>query len=199
MSDKRAQIIKMAKKSFIERGFAETSMDEISRLAKVSKGGLYHHFSSKDEILMAIFVENQEQMRKKGPELFQKKEKMRSDLGKFYDHLDLQHDLMTIWLQAISETKNNSEFRRLVLERRRQLEDITLLQFKELQKMGFLKNYDKKELSQIAKGSLALVKGCALDELTGDDRKMVKKAWMSTMYAIFSSSKKKPIKKDNHV
>ena len=191
MSDKRTQIIDVAKKSFVKRGFAETSMDEISRLANVSKGGLYHHFSNKDEILMAIFVENQEQMRNQGPKLFQKKEKMRRDLGKFYDNLDLQQDLMTIWLQAISETKNNSEFRRLVLERRRQLENITLLQFKELQKLGFLKNYDKKELSQIAKGSLALVKGCALDELTGDDKKMVKKAWISTMYAIFSSSKKK--------
>ena len=192
MSDKRAQIIKMAKKSFIEKGFAETSMDEISRLAKVSKGGLYHHFSSKDEIIMAIFVENQEQMRKKGPELFQRKEKMRNDLNKFYENLDMQHDLMTIWLQAISETKNNSKFQELVLERRRHLENLTLLQFQKLQKIGFLKNYDEKELSQIAKGSLALVKGCALDELTGDDRKRVKKAWVSTMYAIFSSSKKKP-------
>jgi len=191
MSDKRTQIIKMSKKSFIKRGFAETSMDEISRLAKVSKGGLYHHFSSKDEILMAIFVENQEQMRKKGPKLFQKKEKMRNDLGKFYDNMDLQHDLMTIWLQAISETKNNSKFQELVLERRRHLEGLTLLQFKKLQKIGFLKNYDEKELSQIGKGSLALIKGCALDELTGDERKTVKKAWISTMYAIFTSSKKK--------
>ena len=191
MSDKRAQIIKMAKKSFIERGFAETSMDEISRLAKVSKGGLYHHFSGKDEILMAIFVENQEQMRKKGPELFKKKEKIRNDLGKFYENLDMQHDLMTIWLQAISETKNNSKFQKLMLERRRHLEDLTLLQFQKLQKMGFLKNYDEKELSQMGKGSLALIKGCALDELTGDDKSTVKKAWVSTMYALFTSSKKK--------
>ena len=191
MSDKREQIIKMAKKSFIERSFAETSMDEISRLAKVSKGGLYHHFSSKDEILMAIFVENQEQMRKKGPELFQKKEKIRNDLGKFYENLDMQYDLMTIWLQAISETKNNLKFQELVLERRRHLEDLTLLQFQKLQKMGFFKNYDEKELSQIGKGSLALIKGCALDDLTGDDKRTVKKAWVSTMYAIFTSSKKK--------
>ncbi len=192
MSDKRAQIIKMAKKSFIERGFTETSMDEISRLAKVSKGGLYHHFSGKDDILMAIFVENQEQMGKNGPELFQKKEKIKNDLGKFYENLDMQHDLMTIWLQAVSETKNNSKFRELVLERRRYLEDLTLLQFKKLQKMGFLKNYNEKELSHIGKGSLALIKGCALDELTGDDKMTVKKAWVSTMHALFTSSKKKP-------
>ena len=191
MSDKRAQIIKMAKKSFIKKGFAETSMDEISRLSKVSKGGLYHHFSGKDKILMAIFVEKQEQMRKKGPELFQKKGKMRNDLSKFYENLDMQYDLITIWLQAISETKNNSKFQALVLERRRHLENLTLLQFQKLQKIGFLKNYDEKDLSQIGKGSLALIKGCALDELTGDDKRTVKKAWVSTMYAIFTSSKKK--------
>ena len=123
MTDIRDKIIDVAKKSFTQRGFAETTMDEISRLSNVSKGGLYHHFSSKDEILMSIFIENQEKTRKTGSDLFRKKERIISDLGKFYDDLDLQQDLMTIWLQAISETKNNSKFQKLVLERRKQLEE----------------------------------------------------------------------------
>ena len=168
-------------------------MDEISRLSKVSKGGLYHHFSSKDEILMSIFIENQEKTRKTGSDLFRKKERIISDLGKFYDDLDLQQDLMTIWLQAISETKNNSKFQKLVLERRKQLEELTLTQFKKFQKMGFLRNYDEKELFLIGKGSLALIKGCALDNLTGDDQKITKKVWINTMHAIFVSSKKKSV------
>ena len=189
MTNIRDRIITAAKKSFIQKGFSDTSMDEISRLAKVSKGGLYHHFSGKDEILMSIFVENQEKTRKSGNQLFNKKEKIIQDLGKFYDSLDLQHDLMTIWLQAISETKNNSKFQRLVLERRKQLEDLTLTQFKKFQNMGFLRNYGEKELFLIGKGSLALVKGCALDELTGDDRRITKKVWVNTMYALFVSSK----------
>ena len=193
MTDIRDKIIDAAKKSFIQRGFAETTMDEISRLSKVSKGGLYHHFSSKDEILMSIFVENQERTRKTGSDLFRKKERIISDLGKFYDNLDLQQDLMTIWLQAISETKNNSKFQKLVLERRKQLEELTWIQFKKFQKMGFLRNYNEKELFLIGKGSLALIKGCALDNLTGDDLKITKKVWINTMNAILVSSKKKPV------
>ena len=188
-ASKRNKIIQVAKDRFIKKGFANTSMDEISRLAKVSKGGLYHHFSTKNEILMAIFVENQENVRKKGPELFQKKEKIISDLGKFYDSLDLQRNLMSIWFQALSDTKNNSEFQRMMLERRQYLEGVTLLQFQEFQSLGFLQNYERKDLSKLAKGSLALIKGCALDTLTGDDDKVVKKAWISTMHAILVSKK----------
>ena len=193
MTDIRDKIIDVAKNSFIKRGFAETTMDEISRLSKVSKGGLYHHFSSKDEILMSIFVENQERTRKTGSDLFRKKDKIISDLGKFYDNLDLQQDLMAIWLQAISETKNNSKFQKLVLERRTQLEELTLIQFKKFQKMGFLRNYDDKELFLIGKGSLALIKGCALDNLTGDNGKITKNVWVNTMNAILVSSKKNPV------
>ncbi len=123
-ASKRDKIIKVAKSRFIKKGFANTSMDEISVLAKVSKGGLYHHFSTKDEILMTIFVENQENVRKKEPKLFEKKEKIMSDLGKFYDSLDLHRDLMSIWFQALGDTKNNSKFQRLMLERRHTLREL---------------------------------------------------------------------------
>lgn len=77
----------------------------------------------------------------------------------------------------------------MILERRRHLENLSLLQFQKFQTLGFLKNCNKKELSQLAKSSLALVKGCALDTLTGDEDKIVKKMWGSTMYVLLVSQK----------
>jgi AcrR family transcriptional regulator len=47
-------IAKAAAKLFNEKGYLETSMDGISSAAKLSKGGIYHYFSSKNEILYFI-------------------------------------------------------------------------------------------------------------------------------------------------
>ena len=47
-------IAKAAVKLFDEKGYLETSMDYISTAAKLSKGGIYHYFSSKNEILYFI-------------------------------------------------------------------------------------------------------------------------------------------------
>jgi AcrR family transcriptional regulator len=50
--ERTGEIIQAAVDEFLENGYDGTSMDSIARRAGVSKGGLYHHFSSKDEILL---------------------------------------------------------------------------------------------------------------------------------------------------
>jgi TetR/AcrR family transcriptional regulator, cholesterol catabolism regulator len=50
----RQEILRMSARLFRERGYDATSMNDISAALKLSKGGLYHHFRSKDEILFHI-------------------------------------------------------------------------------------------------------------------------------------------------
>jgi AcrR family transcriptional regulator len=52
--EKTAAIGKMAAALFNQKGYLETSMDDISVTAQLSKGGIYHYFSSKHEILYFI-------------------------------------------------------------------------------------------------------------------------------------------------
>jgi AcrR family transcriptional regulator len=47
------EIIDAAVGVFLEKGYEGASMDLIAKKAGLSKGGLYHHFKSKDEILLA--------------------------------------------------------------------------------------------------------------------------------------------------
>lgn len=47
-------IAKVSAQLFSTRGYLETSMDDIAGAAKVTKGGVYHYFGSKDEILYFI-------------------------------------------------------------------------------------------------------------------------------------------------
>jgi AcrR family transcriptional regulator len=46
------QIIDAAVVEFVEKGYEQTSMQSIAKQAGLTKGGLYYHFKSKDEILM---------------------------------------------------------------------------------------------------------------------------------------------------
>lgn len=52
---RREQIIEAATRLFHVQGFHATSMDEIGTAAGITGPGLYRHFSSKDDILLAVF------------------------------------------------------------------------------------------------------------------------------------------------
>jgi len=81
------KIIQSAIKQFAKKGYALTSMDEIAKSANVSKGGLYHHFPSKEELFVSLCGTNQQELQQSFSKLFQKKENLMLDLGKFYDVL----------------------------------------------------------------------------------------------------------------
>ena len=49
--DSRQEILHTAGRLFQQQGYDATSMNDIAAALKLSKGGLYHHFQSKDEIL----------------------------------------------------------------------------------------------------------------------------------------------------
>jgi AcrR family transcriptional regulator len=54
---RRAQILAAAQSCFGRHGYHKTKMDDIVREAGLSKGSLYWHFESKDEIFFALFDE----------------------------------------------------------------------------------------------------------------------------------------------
>ncbi len=51
----REALVASAVALFTERGYGRTSLDEITRRARVTKGALYHHFSGKQAVFEAAF------------------------------------------------------------------------------------------------------------------------------------------------
>ena len=47
-------ILDSAEKLFIEKGYEKTSLQDIINATNLSKGAIYHHFSSKEEIFLRI-------------------------------------------------------------------------------------------------------------------------------------------------
>lgn len=55
----RRHLLQHARKLFAQKGYADSSTDEVVRRAHVTKGALYHHFSNKLELYRAV-VEDME-------------------------------------------------------------------------------------------------------------------------------------------
>ena len=87
----RKQIIEAAFELFANEGYAKTSIASVAKSADVSKGLIYHYFSSKQEILEAIFdqlVQLGDQMIR-FPEGFTAKDKIRQIIEQtfaFFEH-----------------------------------------------------------------------------------------------------------------
>ena len=58
----REKILNTATQLFIQKGSEKTSMQDIAQTAGISKGAIYHHFKSKDEIVLAVLRSRQELM-----------------------------------------------------------------------------------------------------------------------------------------
>jgi AcrR family transcriptional regulator len=54
-ADTKSALMSAARKLFATQGYHKTSTDQILEVADVSRGSLYHHFSSKQEIFYAVF------------------------------------------------------------------------------------------------------------------------------------------------
>jgi AcrR family transcriptional regulator len=52
---RKDQILAAALGRFAQQGYFETRMDDIVRESGLSKGALYHHFASKEEVFMGLF------------------------------------------------------------------------------------------------------------------------------------------------
>ncbi len=54
--DRRAELIEKAANLFGERGYANTSMRDISAAFGILHGSIYHHFGSKEELFITVYA-----------------------------------------------------------------------------------------------------------------------------------------------
>ncbi|WP_343591195.1 TetR/AcrR family transcriptional regulator [Paracidovorax wautersii] len=54
MEATRARLLATARRAFATQGYAQTSMDEFTAQAGLTRGALYHHFGSKQGLLTAV-------------------------------------------------------------------------------------------------------------------------------------------------
>ena len=57
-----SEVIAAARKLFAEAGYAATSLDAIAAAAGMTKGAIYHHFPSKQEVFRAVYEQERQRL-----------------------------------------------------------------------------------------------------------------------------------------
>lgn len=58
--EKRQEMLAVAERLFCLKGYEATSVQDILNVLHISKGGFYHHFASKEELLTTLFYQRAE-------------------------------------------------------------------------------------------------------------------------------------------
>lgn len=96
--DRRQQeVVATAARVFAERGYQETTMQDLTEATGLAAGGLYHYIGSKEQLLLRICDELLE------PLLEQAREIVARD-GSAEEHL---HELMRAWLAHIASHRHH--------------------------------------------------------------------------------------------
>lgn len=64
MNDKKADIIECGRKLFSSKGFKDTNVAEIAKMAGIATGTFYNYYSSKDTLFMEIYLEENVKLKK---------------------------------------------------------------------------------------------------------------------------------------
>ncbi|MGI9566760.1 MAG: TetR/AcrR family transcriptional regulator [Nitrosopumilus sp.] len=197
----KKKIIKVAAKKFARNGYAKTSINDIIASAKVSKGVLFHHFHSKEELFFVVLSQGMDSAFNEifelaaNPDfnLFEKRENLFEDLKKYYDATVAgPREIERLFLAGRIESENNPKLRSIMNKKDAEMAMIISEMLKAArEKIGILEGYNDAEMLEISKGLMSFLRGSFLERLSGKDPKEIKNVWVRTVYMLYSSKKSK--------
>ncbi|MDD3704987.1 MAG: TetR/AcrR family transcriptional regulator [Clostridiaceae bacterium] len=90
MTDKKADIFNAGRELFYSKGFKDTNVSDIAKLAGIGVGTFYNYYSSKEELFLEVFLKENEDLKKR-----------------LFESVDLNDDPVTFVTKIL--TKNTEE------------------------------------------------------------------------------------------
>ena len=87
---RRAQLLELAKRAFSDRAYDDVSIDDLARVASISKGLLYHYFPTKRDLYVAGLREIADELVDaitRVPEDLAPIDRVRTSVGAYLDHI----------------------------------------------------------------------------------------------------------------
>ncbi len=197
--DMLERIIVSATKNFAKKGYILTSLKDIAVSAKISKGGLYHYFPSKEDLFFAVCSQNVKKTMEKTIEFFEnkpvlgpeKEKRLFEDLSEYYDNIVVgTKDLERLWIEGMMESDHNVKLKKMLLKMEKENGKWGVEMLKQIRdSSNLLKGYSDSDLYDIMLGFGALYKGILVDKIMGKNPKEMRMAWIRTIYAIYHSKK----------
>lgn len=96
---RRADIVRAARDSFAERGFAQSSLRDIAERAGITHTGLLHHFRTKDELLAAVLAQRDSEEWQRGSAEVPDVEAVGEYFGELLKEHQRAPELMRLWAE----------------------------------------------------------------------------------------------------
>jgi len=87
---RRAQLLELGKRAFSDRAYDDVSIDDLARVANISKGLLYHYFPTKRDLYVAGLREIADELVEavtRVPEGLAPIDRVRTSVGAYLDHI----------------------------------------------------------------------------------------------------------------
>ena len=96
---RRAEIVRAARDSFAEHGYAKASLRDIAERAGITHAGLLHHFRNKDELLAEVLAERDAEEWQQGVAQVDSLDQLAPYLGELIRHHQKTPELMRLWIE----------------------------------------------------------------------------------------------------
>lgn len=96
---RKAEIVRAARDSFAENGYANASLRDIAERAGITHAGLLHHFRNKEELLTEVLAERDAKEWQQGLEEVDSPDQLAPYLGELMRHHQKAPELMRLWIE----------------------------------------------------------------------------------------------------
>ena len=112
-------------------------------------------------------------------------------MKKYYDlAIAGTKDFERLWLEGRIESENNARLRHMMERKDKEVAQILFEGLKiSRERIEILQGYNDKELMEIVKGVIAVMRGLFIEKLSGKDPQEIKNTWIRIMFVIYTSKK----------
>jgi AcrR family transcriptional regulator len=160
---RRTQILDAARRCFIEKGYFPTRMEDIARLASLSKGGIYFHFEGKRQIFEALvrqeYIESAAYLKKMSEELTDYQE-MFGNLARYYlDYFRSRPDYPRFFMVMGEMAGRDESVRKMLASLQKEYTQVIAQIIKGGIDSGALKPVDPEATATLLKGIIDAMEG----------------------------------------
>ncbi len=179
----RNRIERVAQEAFAEKGYDQTTMEDIGNRLGVSKGALYLYFKSKEELFETICETRQHTLRQMLRASLKKGNLIESSLY-FFDAITAQHSEYPIDLtfELIAEAARNERLKTILREDYDQRLEMLTRFLQEQRLNGLLR--DDVDVYFLSENLSALFNGLIIALILGKDQEEVKRTWVNAIRGV---------------
>lgn len=179
----KRRIVSVALDVFAEKGYDQTTMEDIGDRLGVSKGALYLYFKSKEELFRAITEQAQDQLREVLTDSFKERDLLKGARTFLESALSPQYrPNLYLTFEFLSEASRNDELRAILKDDHDN--DLAAVRafLQDQRAQGIIRS--DIDIHSLSIGVIGLYYGLRASLIIGDDESEVKRAWVDTIKAM---------------